>query len=136
MPSEFQREAASAFRCRLQSAVFKGRGARREVTCSLQAATARPRTAPRPALLSPRFTPTDLTCFDVRCPPTTMQNLCPLTTALGRWEISIFVPFVSNGIRVCLQALIFKVVSYLSITLFFIMLRIEFLSFRDFRYTM
>lgn len=41
---------------------------------------------PTPCPSLPTFYPRDLTCFDVRCPPATMQNLCPLTAAMGRWE--------------------------------------------------
>lgn len=86
-----KRQTRSVAGCRVQCSRDAVQGGRSRVRCRLRLhAPGPPHALPSSPHVSP---PTDLTCFDVRCPPTTMQNLCPLTTVMGRWEIFNLCPY-------------------------------------------
>lgn len=93
-----KRQARSVAGCKVQCRRDAVQGGRSRVRCRLRLhAPGPPHALPLAPHVSP---PTDLACFDVRCPPATMQNLCPLTAAMGRWEFFNLCPFCKLRIRV------------------------------------
>lgn len=109
-----KRQARSVAGCRVQCSRDAVQGGRSRVRCRLRLhAPGPPHALPSSPHVSP---PTDLTCFDVRCPPTTMQNLCRLPLPWEGGKLSIFALFASKRTHrwnTCSAlALLFKVAIY------------------------